>query len=70
MPFKVLTRTVGDWEDCWTVDGVPMRFDTREEAEEEIEEVLGDVYESVTRGDMDSEYDRDDYKIVEVKDGE
>jgi hypothetical protein len=45
---------------------VPHLFDTREEAQAEIDDLIESVAEAVAEGDMSDEYDRDDYRIVEV----
>lgn len=54
--FKVLTRCIDTWDDCWTVedeDGnvTPQRFPTREEAQSEIDEVL-DAMPDMTQDDF------------------
>lgn len=51
--FKVLTRTLSGWDDCWTEDGEPTRFATKEEAQSEIDELLRDM----------PDYTASDYKI-------
>ena len=72
--FEVQTAFIYGWENCWTTeDGhgnmVPEFFETREAAEEAIKELLEDVKYAVMRGDMEEEYDPEDYRVVEVKDG-
>lgn len=56
----------GSWENCWTVDDVPVTFATRAEAEAELKSYLADVADAVAAGDMCDGYDRDDFRIVEV----
>lgn len=73
MSYKVLTSTLGGWEDCWgseedsfggteesRTSRVPTRFATREEAEEEIQDLLQCCEDAGVEG-----YSRDDYDIVE-----
>lgn len=62
MKFKVMTRLAnGELEDCWTEDGpagtsIPVRFDTADEAQAEIDEVCDEMG-----------YDPGDYEIVECE---
>ena len=56
--YQVLTRTYVDgWINCWTIDGAPWTFETREEAQAEIDDLLQDL----------SDYRVDDYRIEEVQ---
>ena len=68
--FEVQTKFLYGWENCWTVekDGemVPEYFDTIGEAQASINELLADVKEAVSRGDMEEEYDPEDYRIVQI----
>ncbi len=59
-PYKVITRCVNHWEDCWQIDDAPWRFATRAEAEEAIQEHIADCQASRLSG----EYDRSDFKII------
>ena len=67
---KYLVKTQlfnGEWEDCWTDgDGNPLRFDSPQEAQDEIDELISGVAEAVKDGDMSDEYDPNDYKIFSV----
>lgn len=47
-------------------DGL-MLFDSKEEAETEIQDCLNEVREAVSKGDMSDEYERDDYDILPAK---
>lgn len=42
MAYKVLTNTLSGWEDCWKEDDKPLRFKTKQEAEEALQEHLKD----------------------------
>lgn len=56
--YQVLTRTYVDgWINCWTIDGEPWTFETREEAQAEIDDLLQDL----------SDYRVDDYRIEKVQ---
>lgn len=63
--FEVQTRFGDSWENVWCdtdEDAVetPMTFTSRWEAEEEIEDFMEECEV------MESDYDRNDYRIVEV----
>jgi len=56
--YQVLTKTLCDgFINCWTIDGEPWTFETREEAQAEIDDLLQDL----------SDYSADDYKIEKVQ---
>jgi hypothetical protein len=56
--YQVLTRTYVDgWINCWTIDGVPWVFDTVEEAQAEIDDLLQEM----------PDYDAGDYRIEGVQ---
>ena len=55
-----------DWQDCWTVDGKPMRFATEQEAEAELTQHLDDCYKAYKKGYMSNDGSDCDYRIVEV----
>lgn len=68
--YEVQTWSACDgWENVWTVDGKPSIFDSAEEAQAEIDEVLETVEEQIRNGEREPEhcYDRDDYRIKEVQ---
>jgi hypothetical protein len=59
------------WENVWNDydddnNTTPVTFDSPEEAQAELDDMFNDVAEAVARGDMDTMYDRDDYRIVPV----
>jgi hypothetical protein len=65
--YEVQTNFLGDWENCWTGDdGGSRTFPSRAAAQKELDEFLADVKEAVKRGDMEEEYDPNDYRIVPV----
>lgn len=65
--FAVETRFLYGWENCWTVDDMPMTFATRAEAEAELSAYLADIAAAVEAGDMVEAYDPDDSRVVEVR---
>ena len=72
MSYEVQTNMNGTWENCWTEgntaeDIKPWVFDTKEDAQAELDEFLADVFRAVEVGDMAEAYDLADYRIVEVK---
>ena len=60
MKFAVLTDTLCGWEDCWTEGDKPWRFDSREEAQAEIDEHV-----ETSREELEDPYDPFDFRIVE-----
>lgn len=55
------------WVNTWCdEDEVPTLFDSREEAEAELQAFLKDMREAVERGDMEDAPTEDSYQIVEV----
>lgn len=57
------------WTNVWLVDDEPQyfdNFDNFEGALEKLDEFLDDSIEAFERGWMDSPYDRDEFRIVEV----
>ena len=67
MKYEVLTSTLADgYSNTWTDDeGKKCLFNSREEAQAEIDQMLQDVKDAVQAGDMVEEYDPDDFVIVE-----
>jgi hypothetical protein len=59
--YMVLEEEVGGWGDNWTEDDKPVRFNSVEEAEKEIQEFLQDMRDSGMDG-----YHRDNFKIIET----
>lgn len=67
MRYEVQTRFwLNDWENCWTEDEKPWYFNTAEEAQAAIDEFIEDVKQAVADGDMEEEYDPEDYRVMEV----
>jgi hypothetical protein len=71
--WEVQTWTLVDgWVNCWTdTDNagheIPWLFPTKARAEQELVWFLQDIHEAVAAGDMQEEYDPDDYRVVEVR---
>ncbi|HWY35461.1 MAG TPA: hypothetical protein VNX68_12510 [Nitrosopumilaceae archaeon] len=67
--FEVQTAFIYGWENCWTTtdkDGklALETFSTREQAQKAIDELIADVKDAVSKGEMEEEYDPEDYRIV------
>ena len=86
--YMVEHRFLSGWDDAdWGIEEKgerkPWRFNSRKEAQDEIDDLIKSVKEKEAQdeiddlvktvkeagaeGDMDDEYDPDDYRIVEVK---
>jgi hypothetical protein len=70
--YEVLTYTVCQgWINCWTTteDGIefPTIFDTEEEAQAEIDELLSDIQLQIVAGERqeDEGYDPEEFRIRE-----
>jgi hypothetical protein len=65
MKYEVQTLTWADgWVNTWSIDGDPEYFDTYEDAEFALHEMLADIKEAVALGDMEEPYDPSDYRIA------
>ena len=69
MKFKVEHRYATGWADAeWTeeYDGnvQPLRCETQQEAEREIDEFIADTEVEAKRGNLAEAYDRNDYRAV------
>lgn len=70
--WEVQTYSLCDgWKNTFTVDDQPEVFATREEAQAALDEFLAEVAEAVSRGDMESGYSTQEFRIrpVEVSRG-
>ena len=65
--YRVDTRVVNGWEDCWTADGLPWRFDTRKEAQDEIDDHVEATNDAVAAGFVDSGCCKADFNIVKME---
>jgi hypothetical protein len=71
--FEVLENTIcGGWVNTWHEydddnNEIPMRFDSFEEAVEELDNYLDDYEKAYKIGDIESPEDRNNFRIVEVK---
>ena len=71
MQYKVEMRYFYGWDDAgWTEEtdklSKPMRFESVNQAQVELDEFFSDVKAAVATGDMDIEENPADYRIVEV----
>ena len=72
MQYKIEAVYTYGWDDAgWTeeTDGVtrPLRFETSGDAQEALEKFFTNVKAAVTAGSMDTEENRDHYRITVVK---
>ena len=67
MRYIVETRIGFAWENIWSEDDAPTTFDSEEEAEAEIEEVLEMMESAWRRGDMSSPMHRDEFRITALQ---
>jgi hypothetical protein len=71
--FEVQQLTICDgWINTWHEydddnNEVPMMFDSFGEALDELDDLLNDCQKEFERGNIDSPYDRNEFRIVEVK---
>jgi hypothetical protein len=54
------------WINTWTVDDEPEIFDTYQDAENTLKDFLKEERKAFKRGEIDSMYHRDEFRIVEV----
>jgi len=59
---------IGGWKNNWHEDDKPLTFKSKSEAQRELKEFLDDIKGEVARGNIDEEYDPDNYRIVPVQD--
>jgi hypothetical protein len=64
MKYEVQTLTWLDgWVNTWSINGDPEYFDTYEDAEFALHELLKDIHEAYEEGFMSDNYDPSDYRI-------
>jgi len=67
MKYEVQTLTWADgWVNTWSINGDPEYFDTYEDAEFALHELLADINEAYEEGFMSDNYDPSDYRISVV----
>jgi hypothetical protein len=57
------------WTNTWSDDDGPTRFDSEESAQAELDWFFKEMEEEVAAGNLEDCSDRDDFRIVEVCDG-
>lgn len=71
--YEVQENTIcGGWVNTWHEydddnNEVPMRFDSYEEAEEELQNNVYDMQKAWNMGDIDSPFNPENFRIVEVE---
>jgi len=65
--YELQTYTLCDgWINTWKDNNdAPISFDTREQAERELEDFFEDLRDAVECGDLE-DYDHDDFRVAEV----
>jgi hypothetical protein len=61
--YIVETRIGFAWENVWSEDGVPVVFDSADDAQAEIDDTLDSMADACERGDMSCAMTRDDFRI-------
>jgi hypothetical protein len=65
--FAVETEMGNSWENCWRDDDGRQRlFHTREDAEQEIKDLITDCVNAVEGGDMEDSPDPSEFRVVEL----
>lgn len=66
--FEVQTYTVCDgWVNTWSDENeVPLRFDTHEEAQKELEDFIKETEEEAKAGNLAEAYSIEDFRVVGV----
>jgi len=66
--YEVQTNTVcNGWINCWHDNDEYLYFDTKEEAQAEIDDFIETMEIGVAEGYLSIAYTPDDYRIVEVE---
>ena len=69
MAYIVETFTLFDgWTNTWSDDDGPTIFETKKDAEMELEYFLRDEQEAFNQGNITGVSNREDYRIVEIDD--
>lgn len=64
--YEVQTLFGNTWENCWTVNGKPEVFRTKEQAQTALDEFNNEMAIEVKHGNI-AYHDSTDYRISEVK---
>jgi hypothetical protein len=65
--YEIQHYTLFDgWVNCWTQDGVPVTFGSREDAEKALEEYLAETEEAAKNGDLSAPYMREEFRICAI----
>jgi hypothetical protein len=65
--FEVQTHTLCDgWVNCWSEDGKPLYFPTKEDAEAELSDFLEESEINCLLGYTQTAENPEDYHVVEV----
>jgi hypothetical protein len=66
MKYKLEHNFSYGWDDsAWLDDGeTPLLYDTKEEAQEDIRELIAASVEAFEKGDLPEPYNSEDYRVV------
>lgn len=68
MSWKVEHRYTYGWDDAgWMINDQPMRFESQEEGNREVDEFIADTEAAAGEGDFEP-YRREDYRVVPAED--
>lgn len=63
--YRVEMKFAHGWDDAeWSENGEPLRFDTPEDADDEISDFLTENLRAVRRGDMTHRYRRCEFRVA------
>lgn len=64
--FEVHTLIGDKWENTWNVEGIPVEFETYQEAVAAIEEHLSDTISAAEEGHLAEPYQRDQFHVYRL----
>jgi hypothetical protein len=69
MKYKLEHNFSYGWDDsAWLDDGeTPLLYNTKEEAQEDIKELIAASVEAAEKGDLPEPYNLEDYRVVPVE---
>jgi hypothetical protein len=63
--YEVQHNTICDgWVNTWTDDGAPTVFDSKAEANAELDSFLDDTLDDFRNGYLDEPYNRSEFRVV------
>ena len=65
--YEIQTQFIYGWENVWTINGELEYFDSFEDALLTLDDFMDEMAQAHFNGEIEDMYDRNDYRIVEVK---